>query len=170
MESQDGDLVGAYESISRLSLLELLDSVSVGGGKDSNISRFESEEGRLMSVSDTGECRHSAMSSSLDMRVKVGTLCFLCLWGNDFFTGILVIARSAATDGARLDGSWGALVVRCACFLFVIVGLLCARGGEGISTGAVLRAPSGSSTFDSSFDSEPRRLGSRDLNCMACSS
>jgi len=118
----------------------------------------------------TGESRHSAMSSSLDMRVKAGTLCFFCLYENDFFTGILVIARSAATDGARVVGSWGVLVVRCACFLFVEVGLLCARGGEGISTGAVLRAPTGSSAFDSSLGNEPRRLGSRDLNCMACSS
>lgn len=61
-------------SPSKLSTLEFLDSFSGSGGKDSKISIFGSPAERGDSVGNItgGDWRHSAISSSLDMRVKVG--------------------------------------------------------------------------------------------------
>lgn len=90
-----------------------------------------------MFVAVTGDCRHSAISSSLDMRVVFDTLDLFCLGEKDFLTGMLVIARRAATDGAMLVVSCAPLVVHRAT-LCLDVGLVCMCCREGISTGAVL--------------------------------
>jgi hypothetical protein len=136
IESLDIDLGGDRKesrSSSMLSVLEVLER-SLGGGKDRRMSMVASlEDLDLVSSIAGGDCLHSAMSSSLEIRLYAG-----CLGLDEkfFFTGIFVMARSAATDGVTAFALCGDTAV--SELLFRRGGVLrFALGEDGISTGDV---------------------------------